>query len=382
MIKIASIVPYQIIPPEHGGHRGIYNFYEALSNFAEITCFTVTENLAWKNENIRIVPVLGSNKNKFRYINPFLIYKIKTRCRHEGIHLLILEHPYFGWLGYALQKLFGLKYAVHSYNIESIRFKTMRKKWWKILYGYEKFTHRHAVANFFITEEDRQFAIRNYSLNEDLCYVATYGIEEEESPSKSEKDAAHLSVCKELGLNPSTILLMFNGSLDYVPNKTAVVNIIHNINPLLKTKLTAEYKIIICGRAEPDMAERLASEQANGIIYPGFVNDIRQYFLATDVFLNPVTEGGGIKTKLVEALAADTPSVSFKSGAWGLPPEVTGDALKIVNDDDFSGFTDVILKTLNDIHTSIPVSFYNHFNQKKIAEKVAGIIAEVISLKK
>ena len=38
------------------------------------------------------------------------------------------------------------------------------------------------------------------------------------------------------------------------------------------------------------------------IIYAGFVDDITLFYKAADMLINPVIDGGGIKTKLVEAL--------------------------------------------------------------------------------
>lgn len=378
MIKIACIVPYQIIPPETGGHRGIYLFYQALSRYAEVTCFTVKENTAWKNENIRIIPILGSTKSKLRYINPLLVSKIKKYCKSQGIPILVSEHPYFGWLTYALKKLTGMPYAIHSYNIESMRFKTIGKAWWPILFLYEKFSHRHADANFFITQEDREYAIRHFGLQTDRCFVATYGIEQD-GPPGIDKQGARQEICKTYGFDPSTLLLLFNGSLNYSPNENAVKKIIHNINPVLRSEMKVPYKIIICGKADPELMDVLKTIKKEGVIYTGFVPDIRPYFLAADVFLNPVTEGGGIKTKLVEALAADTPAVSFKSGAWGVPVSVTGETLKIVDDDDFEGFAEAVKQITSGSSLHIPGIFFEHFNQQNIARNVAEVLEEMVS---
>jgi hypothetical protein len=53
------------------------------------------------------------------------------------------------------------------------------------------------------------------------------------------------------------------------------------------------------------------------IIYAGFVDDISIYFKGADVFINPVSYGGGIKTKLVEALGYNLNAVSTSNGAIG-----------------------------------------------------------------
>ncbi|MBK7345377.1 MAG: glycosyltransferase [Chitinophagaceae bacterium] len=67
------------------------------------------------------------------------------------------------------------------------------------------------------------------------------------------------------------------------------------------------------------------------------------YFKAADVFLNPVIEGGGIKTKLVEALGQNLNVVTTQSGAIGVPQETTGNKMKIIKDGDWAAFAATLL---------------------------------------
>ncbi|MBK7558780.1 MAG: glycosyltransferase [Chitinophagaceae bacterium] len=75
------------------------------------------------------------------------------------------------------------------------------------------------------------------------------------------------------------------------------------------------------------------------MIYAGFVEDINLYFKGCDIFINPVVNGGGIKTKLVEALGYDLSVTSTKTGAIGIPVEMTGNKMKISEDNDWKAFT-------------------------------------------
>ncbi|HEY0261831.1 MAG TPA: glycosyl transferase group 1, partial [Chitinophagales bacterium] len=118
-MKIATVVSYKVFPAITGGEKGIFLFYKNLSKLSDIVCFTVEENLLIQQENFSVLPVLGNMKNKLRYINLLLFFKIKNACRKQQIHHIIIEHPYLGWLGILLQKFAGLKLIVHSHNIES-----------------------------------------------------------------------------------------------------------------------------------------------------------------------------------------------------------------------------------------------------------------------
>jgi glycosyltransferase involved in cell wall biosynthesis len=377
-MKVASLVSYKIIPAISGGEKGIYYFLQYFGKYASITCYTVSENEATEKENFITAPVLGSSKSKFRYINIFLFFKLRRLLIGSGIKTLIIEHPYYGWLGFLLKKFAGIRLIVHSHNIENERFRTMSKWWWKILYYYERFIHRAANLNFFITEEDKEYAIREFQLNPQRCIVITYGIENENAVSFKEKSLAKELLCKELNLTTNTVLILFNGTLDYPPNREGLDMILSEINPRLKKLITLPYKIIVCGLRLPQEYNELKKYHSDNIIYKGFVEDIGFYFKAADIFINPIIEGGGIKTKLVEALAANTPAVSFFTGAYGIPQSVTGNHLKIVDDRNHEKFADAIAATALQKKDNIDKSFFVHFYWGNVAKKA---VREIENLK-
>lgn len=377
MIRIASLVPYKFIPAIKGGEKAIYYFLQYLSKYATISCFTVEENCLSEKENFTPVS-LGSTRNKWRYVNPALLFTLKKELKKRELKHLIIEHPYYGWLGFLLKKMTGAKLIIRSHNIESNRFKTMKKWWWRVLYYYEKFTHRIADLNLFITEEDKNFAINTFHVSPEKSIVITYGIENNKTVTIEEKMIVKKKVCEELALPLSTILILFNGTLDYGPNREGLDLILKNINPLLINKINQFYKIIICGLRLPEVYNDLKAYSSQNIIYKGFVDDIDLYFKAADLFVNPIVDGGGIKTKLVEALATNTPSVSFATGAFGVPASITGNHLKIIADRDFEAFANAIVETSLEKKDNIPHSFFEHFSWDRIAKKA---ISEIERLK-
>jgi len=61
----------------------------------------------------------------------------------------------------------------------------------------------------------------------------------------------------------------------------------------------------------------------------------------------------GIKTKLVESLSFDTPSISFSSGAIGVPLNVTGGKLVVVPDSDIFAFGNAVSTLLKQPNTEL-----------------------------
>ena len=180
-MKVLSLVPYKVFPALTGGQRNIVlqNKYMALQT--ELICVTVKSNDP-AGANYPVMNILGNSP--LRYINPLYFFTLRRIIRKEQVTHLVLEHPYYGWLGILLKMFTGVRLVTRSSNIEATRWKSLGKWWWRILYAYEKLTHRRSDYNLFIQEADRQFAIRHYGLRPERCHVATYGIEWETIPSK------------------------------------------------------------------------------------------------------------------------------------------------------------------------------------------------------
>lgn len=375
MINVLSIASYRFLPAITGGQKYIAFFYKYFSAFVKLYCVSVDDISVEKKEGqYEILPFFS--KSPLRYINILYYFSLKRIIREKSITHVLLEHPYYGWLGYLLKKNLKVKLIIHSHNIEGLRFKSLGKWWWRILLYYEKKVHQFADMNFFITEEDRLYAFRDFELKEDKCITITYGTELENPYSAGQKAIVKKAVCEAHGINKNNPLLLFSAALNYAPNQKALDSILLDINPLL-LKAGIQYHIIICGPDLPGQYRLLSGYKNKNITYAGFVDDINLYFRAADIFMNPISEGGGIKTKVVEALAAGCSVVSYKSGALGIPAAVTGEKLCITDDKNADAFTECLLKVLTTGATAVPEEFFNYFSWKGIANKAATAISSL-----
>jgi len=353
-----------------GGQKAIALFYQHVAPLVPVTIVSTRNNEVPPGTPYGFLPLLPDSIT--RYINPFLYFKLNRLFRKNGTTHLLMEHPYFGWLGILLKKTTGVKLMVHSHNIEALRFKSTGRWWWRILWHYEKFVHRQADTSFFITEEDQDFAIAKFRLKPQSCHVATYGTVRSEPPSKEQKHTAEKALRLRHSIPQTARILLFNGTLDYQPNTAAVDDILQHINPILMADPAFDYRIIICGKNLPERYNQLKAFEKNNILYAGFVHDIDEYFYGADIFINPVNSGGGIKTKLVEALAAGVSCVSSITGATGVTPSVAGKKLSVVEDTDWNAFAKAIMDS--DPDTETKPAFFEHFYWGNIAAKAAAVI--------
>ncbi|MES2430919.1 MAG: glycosyltransferase family 4 protein [Bacteroidota bacterium] len=369
MPNILSIVSYQFLPPKMGGQKGIALFNQFLSKQVSLTCVTTKSNDPTLSPGYEIKNILPTSFT--RYFNPLIFFTVSKLIKEKKITHVIIEHPYYGWLGILLKWFCKVKLIVHSHNIEALRFKSMNKWWWGILWNYEKITYKTANYCFFITDEDRLYAINKLGLTADKCTTITYGFDLNAIPPAYERQEARSFLEKEHNISPDNEILFFNGTLEYKPNIDAVLAILKKINPILLA-VDFKYKIIICGKNLPAYLNNLSEYKDQHIIYAGFVDDISIYFKGADIFINPVVDGGGIKTKLVEAIGYNLSAVSSQSGAIGVPLNITDGKLIVVADGDWENFAEriITLSTNNDT----PYSFFQHFYWGHIAAKAVDKI--------
>ena len=365
MKKILNIVPYTFLPYTTGGQKLIAHFNAYLGKKSELHVAGTTDNDASLANSYTFHPLLS--KSRWRYVNVFSCFKSIRLIRTKKIETVIIEHPYLGWMILFFRMFTNVKIICHTHNVESQRFRSIGKKWWRLLSYYEKIVLRHCDKIFCITEEDRDFFVHNMNILEEKCLIVPYGVNEKHPPDDKEK-SKHV-VCEKHQLNPDLPLLFFNGALDYQPNREALDIILHKIHPQLQSK-DFKCNILIAGRNLPASYKHLQAYNHSNILYTGFVEDISMYTKAADILLNPVKSGGGVKTKMIEALALNTSVISTKTGAAGISPEEYGQKMKTVSDGDWNAFANEIIKLISMAQASTPNAFYEKYFWGNIIENM------------
>lgn len=357
-MNILHVVSYKYLKPNHGGSYGIFYPQKYLSKRVNLFVAGSKANEVTKENQFTHFPIFSNHP--LRYINPLLIGKIIRIVRENNIEAILFDHPYLAWLAYVVKKITKIPLIIRSNNIEYERFRTLNKKWWPLMKRYETWAHKTADFVWCVTKEDAEQIRKDIGKSKTKVLDLPYGTELMEAPK--DKQACRKYLLDTYHLKDDTKLMLFNGSLGYTPNRNGLDAILQVMNPIWLKELSS-YKIIICGSNLPAEYDSLKSYQEQNVIYAGFVEDISVYFKGVDVFLNPVVGGGGIKTKLVEALAFDTQSISTENGAIGLYEFATGNRLSTVKDYDWNTFAQTVMTYLNsNKNDHIPPAFYQYYN--------------------
>ena len=280
MKKILAIAPYPYLPFFSGGQKLIAQFLEYLGKETDLAVISTHENDWSLAKTYKHLPLL--KKSFSRYFDFKLTGTITAEIKKNNYDTVIWEHPYYAWLAFLVRKRTGVKTIFHTHNIEYQRFRSTGRWWWFILKIYEKWCFKKADAIFFITPEDRNFAVTKWKINPAKCLLLPYGIDISGFPPDRTESKKIISAKHRIGDDEK--ILFFNGLLDYKPNLNALFVILNEINPLLLAADLFPYKIIICGKRLPGKLSELKDYAGKHIIYAGFVEDIATYYKAADVF--------------------------------------------------------------------------------------------------
>jgi polysaccharide biosynthesis protein PslH len=138
--------------------------------------------------------------------------------------------------------------------------------------------------------------------------------------------------------------LVFSGTLDFRPNVDALTWFAGQVLPLLRARCP-ELRLLAVGRRPAPVLRRLADQGA--LVLTGEVADARPYIAGGSVYVVPMRIGGGVRLKLLEALALDAPVVSTTMGAEGVAGLRAGEHCLLA--DTPEGFAGAVLRLLDDV---------------------------------
>lgn len=100
--------------------------------------------------------------------------------------------------------------------------------------------------------------------------------------------------------------ILFTGNMAYIPNVDSVVYLVEDILPLIQKEIP-NVKVLIAGASPVNKIKNMAN---NSITVTGWVDDIRNAYWTSKVFVAPLRLGSGLQNKLLEAMATKKPCVT------------------------------------------------------------------------
>ena len=144
---------------------------------------------------------------------------------------------------------------------------------------------------------------------------------------------------------PTDPQMLFVGFLPHTPNAEALEYFIRQELPLVRRQ-EPNARLMVVGEGASNALLGLMHD--NDVDYRGYIEKIWEAYWGARVYVAPVNSGGGIRTKILEAMAAGVPIVSnsFAPSGLGLhsdhqlvirdtPEESAAAVLRLFRDDDY-----------------------------------------------
>jgi len=367
--NILAIISFPFLPATTGGEISTLNILNYTAQKHKVTVFTVDPySQNFKPESLHFKLIFGMRFRAWRYMNVGLIFTIIKLIKQTKADYVFFDQPWLGWLMPFIKMFTRKKIYLRSNNIEYLRFKSMGKSWWTILYMYEKFVYRMSDLVIFVSDVDQAKAINEFYIQPSKTFLCPYGIELESQPNINNN--AKQALQNRHSIEAKSSIILFFSTLSYQPNYEAVAFIADEIHPRLIEK-NQKFRILICGKNLPEGIKQKLEGKAE-IQYLGFVADINEYIDGCDVMINPILSGGGVKTKAIDTLARSQTVISTQIGAEGINANVCGNNLQISNNQDWSAFTDKIITHVNsEKGNSISDDFYKTYYWPNIIDRLS-----------
>lgn len=253
-----------------------------------------------------------------RNIGPFNIFSIRylfNIIRKVQPDIVQFEFPMTLGFPFNLSSMIpNVIKILDEHNVESLTTKSSSSV--PYIFPYKIAAEKRAVERadlvLSVSDADRNTLCHLYNIPESRVAVVPNGV----SVKKFSRDKKY-ETRKKLGIKESVKIIFFHGSMSWRPNCEAVDMIVSLIAPKVRSKCS-EAMFYVAG----EDSEKLYghhTEINNGICILGFIDNLVDYIIASDVCILPLLRGGGTSLKLLEYMAAGKPIVTTEVGARGLP---------------------------------------------------------------
>ena len=350
--KILTVIPFPFLPPKAGGEWCAYYSTEFLAKHRPSVVASTGNNSLYPSTFTLYRPFSDA---KSKYLLPRTFGALDRLAKRHSLKGVFLHQPFMGYWAYKLARKHQVPLMVYVHNLEFERFRSMGKPWWPLMKRLESWLYRRADYLLFISDIERERAIEYWNLRPERCFYVPSGVLHEE------------------GFSEDIPTFLFFGSMRYTPNEQAVALLLEKVAPAWEALGYGKARWVICGGG---LSEGLQTEiwETPGFKYMGFVDPLSAYLQAADVMVNPVLTGGGVKTKVVEALSWGLTVVSTEEGLQGLDRSSCGEKLIAVPNQDWQAFAQKLKQALPKSREATPKAFYEQYHWKNSMGKVAETV--------
>lgn len=335
-MNLLQLVPRFPFPSDDGGKIGIANIYKEFSRQGfNVTLLSLGDDIipgksieeaekygkvimlphSTKNSKSRIIKSLFSSEPLFisKHINQDIISKVNEIFEPGRFDIVHADHSSMAPIALKLKEKYGARFGIRLHNIEwliwqryaNVLSKLSPKRWYiqrqaTLLKNSEANLFEQADICFSITEPDHNRA-KDISPNANVT-IASAGVDLSEWPvdERIMRDE-----------NQLVIATTFN----WQHNIDAINWLARDVMPIVRKSCPNAYVTVI-GKNIPKYYNNF-----DGINPVGYVDSVKPYLNKSNIYVAPLFVGGGIRIKILEALAMQLPVIATDISAEGITAE-------------------------------------------------------------
>ena len=282
---------------KHTNLQGLYNYTKDTKN----NLIGIFINL------FRKVPYTISKYHDYN-----IYKKIEGIIKEKNIDIVFIDHLHMAFYGKLIKEKFNrIKLILREQNAEYIFWKRIFKEekniikkfiFWgqslKIL-NYEREITNIFDKCFMISPID-QLNLLKINLNTKTVAISTAMNIKKYQLSQIVNTVPHS--------------MIYVGNFSWLPNLQGLLWFLREVWPEIIEEFS-DAKIFVVGKNPSDEIIRFKGEN---VIVTGYVNNVKPWIEKAEIFLVPLFSGGGIRIKILEAMAMGKPTVSTSIGAEGI----------------------------------------------------------------
>jgi len=316
--ELRILFPLQIYPTKTGGVIRTTNIAKLASKkFSKTTIFAVDENIEYENKDDGVYIIQekkyrnATEKMKYYFESLFSPkFSLKTPdiafCNKDNA-IFQIEDPLFY---YALKEKDIKKYVLNEHNVcwellDFPQFNLKYRVYTKLAYKRNKLIEKKALQGathiIVCSERDKQLILQEIPRIGEKITVIPNSIDFSEYEN-------FLKYHRKENSNKGAFYVLFVGLLSYPPNTDALHLICNKIAP----NFGEDVEFLIVGKNPPNI------KKPKNVKFLGYVEDIKEYILGSDICIAPLRYGSGTRLKILEYMAMGKPVVSTSKGAEGI----------------------------------------------------------------
>ncbi len=344
-MKILQITPRLPYPLVDGGSIESYNTIKYLAlrrhDITLISLVVERKKVPELEKYCKLISIEKDTKNNFlgyifnifsntpytisKYLSNNIKKEIRELLKKDKYDIVVLNQLHTAYYGIFIKEEFNMPVVLREQNVETIimkRFYKNNKDLLIKLYAYLQYKKLYRYESKICKIFDRCIMITKN--DEKIIKKMNSNIKTNIIPAGV--DTSYFSPIK---VQEEAFSIVSVASMDWLPNAEGITWFCDEIYPLI-VKVIPKVRLYVVGKNPSKIIKKLNNR--NNIIVTGYVKDVRKYFAKGQVFIVPLKTGGGMRIKILQALAMKKAIVSTSIGCEGIDV-INGKNIYIADDE-------------------------------------------------